>query len=440
MKIKLDEHVGEIARGATTAMTVRILGGLLGFGFDVLVARMLGTDGAGRYFLAVSMVLIGSEIGRLGTDATMVRFVASSVEMGNWLTAKSSFHKCLAISVFGSIVASVAIWVAAAPLAEQFFEKPDLTPLLRLSCLAIVPLSIMNATGQALRGLKDIRGFITVTSLFRNGFPLVLGATLIPLYGVEGAIWSLAISFTVASAIGYGMWKKKTDSADPVGNPIPVPEILKSCLPLVGVSIASIVMRRSPIIILGRFAPESSVGILGIAQRVVALLSLVLTAVNSIAAPKFAAMHVSSDRELLARTVRRTTAILAVAAFPVFLVFVFGSKLILSFFGPSVASGATVLVILATGRYLNVFSGPVGILLVMTGHERLQRNTSILTAIICVIICLYLIPDYGSTGAAAAIAVALTTQNLIAVVLVRRNLGIWSVPAPWKMLRLTRIG
>ena len=46
---RLESHMIEIVRGASVAFGMRILTAGLGFGLNVLLARLLGAEGAGVY-------------------------------------------------------------------------------------------------------------------------------------------------------------------------------------------------------------------------------------------------------------------------------------------------------------------------------------------------------------------------------------------------------
>jgi len=97
-------------------------------------------------------------------------------------------------------------------------------------------------------------------------------------------------------------------------------------------------------------------------------------------------------------------------------------------FGPKFEEGALVLTILAIGQFINVATGSVGYLLMMSGHERLMRNNVACMAIVNIFISLLLIPWLGVIGAAISTAISLAAVNLIAVVIAWRRLNIWTLP------------
>jgi O-antigen/teichoic acid export membrane protein len=115
---------------------------------------------------------------------------------------------------------------------------------------------------------------------------------------------------------------------------------------------------------------------------------------------------------------------MAMCATPVFLVLVVAPRFVMGIFGSDFSTGGVTLQILAIGQFFNVVSGSVGILLMMSGHEREYRNAQIATAAVAVTINALLIPKYGAIGAAIGAASALVVQNVLFGHFVWRRLGI----------------
>jgi O-antigen/teichoic acid export membrane protein len=59
----------------------------------------------------------------------------------------------------------------------------------------------------------------------------------------------------------------------------------------------------------------------------------------------------------------------------------------------------------------------------MTGHEIEMRNCVIISGLISIILFYFLVPKYGVVGAAIATAVAISSQNILAVIFVKKRLG-----------------
>ena len=112
------------------------------------------------------------------------------------------------------------------------------------------------------------------------------------------------------------------------------------------------------------------------------------------------------------------------AALPFAALFCLAPSWVLSMFGQNATAGALALTILTLSQLVNVASGPVGSLLVMSGHQDLVRNSTLATVLLQLGLCLWLIPAYGALGAAITAAAGVTTKNLINVIMVRKHLGL----------------
>jgi O-antigen/teichoic acid export membrane protein len=97
-------------------------------------------------------------------------------------------------------------------------------------------------------------------------------------------------------------------------------------------------------------------------------------------------------------------------------------------FGSQFTVGAEVLKILAIGQFINVVTGPVGYLLMMSGNERLMRNNIIVSTVICIILNSILIQKFGIFGGAIATAFCLALMNIISTIFVWNRLGITTLP------------
>jgi O-antigen/teichoic acid export membrane protein len=159
----------------------------------------------------------------------------------------------------------------------------------------------------------------------------------------------------------------------------------------------------------------------------------VLSAVNIVVAPQFAALHAAGDAAGLKRVAQRSAFWTRAIAVPALLVLLTVPDLILQVFGPQFKEGAWALRILAVGQFVNLATGPVGIILLMTGNEKIMRNNIAVSAALNLIGNLVLVPTYGAIGAAASTATALVFMNIVSWAAVRNKLNVNTLAMPpWK--------
>ena len=180
------------------------------------------------------------------------------------------------------------------------------------------------------------------------------------------------------------------------------------------------------IVILGFFVTAADIGVFMSAKRVSSLVVFGLSAVGVWAAPMIAEYYSTKQTDKLARLARLAVWFTSAFTIPVSLAFlVFGEEL-LGVFGPEFRAGHEALMIMVAGQMVNAFTGPIGYLLTMTGHQNKVARVEAASAILAVTLCFILIPRVGIVGAAWADAVANVFRNITLFFVVWRTIGIRS--------------
>lgn len=431
---QLDSHSQELFRGASVALILRVLGAGLTFLLSLVLARILGAEGAGMYFLSYGVVTIASVGARLGLSGSLVRFTSSGAAAEDWPSLHGLARRALALGA-GAGVLTTGVLLAAAPwFAEVAFDEPRLTAPLRIMVLALVPFVLLNLFGQLLRGRKRIAQSLAVMAALPPALTCAGVLILAPVAGIRGAAAAYVIATVLTLALAWVWWRSATPNRKGPPATFPLRKLLASSMPLFWTSLLTIVIERSPGLFLGFFASTAEVGILEVANRTALLVSFILLAVNSVAGPKFAELYRLGDMEALTRTAKRSAMLSAVAALPPVVILIAVPELVMSLFGERFAAGAPILVILSLGQLFNAGTGSVAQVLVMSGNERAMRNVTLTSLLLSVAFYLVLIPLWGMRGAAVAVALSVAFQNLIATVAVRCALGVWILPVsriPW---------
>lgn len=425
----------EVIKGASLALIFRVLGAVLAFVLNLVLARVLGAAGSGVYFLAFMFISIGSVVGRIGLDNVMLKQIARSSVDEKWDWVASVYGRGMLISLIISSLIFLALFYSAEFISIQLLHTPDLVSPLRIMSFAIIPLSLVLLHAESLTGLKKVAHsqFIQGVIIPAVGLPTLL--LLAPIRGLEGAAMSYLLSACFALLISVFIWKKLVYAVDDISN-IGYRELLAPCFPLFLVSLLTLAMVWMPTFALGVLASPEDVGIYNMASRAATLISFILIAVNAISAPKFAALYHKKDHINLGATARNSAKLITLVASPMLVMFIIFPDKIMGVFGNEFVKASNALMILACGQFINVLTGSVGMLLIMTGHEKLLRNNMIISTIICAILCFSLIPSYGWLGAALASSLSLITMNFISVFFVYSRLEIWIIP--WLPLNFWR--
>ena len=101
--------------------------------------------------------------------------------------------------------------------------------------------------------------------------------------------------------------------------------------------------------------------------------------------------------------------------------FIFSGNWILSIWGEEFEEAYWILIILGFGQLVNLTTGAVGIILIMTGHEKTQRNISLCFMMVFLILSFTIIPIYGALGASIASVTAVMGINITKLIYVKKN-------------------
>ncbi len=419
----------DVTRGAGIAFALNVIGAGLTFLFHVAIARHVGPEGAGLFFLALSIATIGSVVGRVGLDSVLLRFTAVHATRGEWGSVEGVHKLGIRLSLVVSGAIALAGFVAAPWVAAAWFRKPELGEPLRWMGLSILPFSLLNLQAESLKGVKRIRDAMLVQSI---GLPLIGLALLVPLArvaGVTGISWDYLLAAGCMAVLGAVAWRVALAAHDTALAQFSWSVLLGSCQPLfIMALIVRAIFPWLPLSLLGLWASADQVGIYGAASRVAMLGVFALATVNNVLVPKMAELYAKGDLEALARTTRNSALLVTLFTSPLFIVVIFWNQWVMRIFGPGFQSGGLILVILTIGQLVNSLTGSVNHILVVTGNETAVRNVTVMSAVAMLILCLLLGPSMGAVGVAIATATATAGLSLASAYVVWKKLGLVTIP------------
>ena len=420
----VDHHLLELLSGSSLALILKIIGAGLAFAFNVLLARTLGTEGAGLYFLSLSIITVAVVFGRMGLDKAVLRFISANSAICNWSAVKGVQRKATIIAVTAAAGATATIFLLAPWLANTIFGKPELVILLRWMVIAIIPMTINFVYSHMLKGRKLIFNATLIENVGVATISLLVFYTVGRNFSVVGAIWSYVLAAMVTAVIGIYFWNRYVPQIHTVPAIFDTHTIFISSLPLFWVAFTTWIINHFGNFALGIWSTTAEVGIFGIASRLAFFVSFTLVAVNSIAAPKFAALHQQNDRKALTKTAHNAIRLTTLAASPLVILYIIAPKWVMGIFGAEFVAGSSVLIILTLAQFVNAATGPVELLLIMSGRERLVRTNVMIVGAMSILLYLWLVPNFGAMGAAIAFATGLMVKNLVSVWLVYEYLEI----------------
>lgn len=381
---------------------------------SVFFARTLGPHDYGLYAYVVTWSAILATPTGLGFPQYLIRRAAVSdnaLSIVRWADRRAAI---------AGLAAALAMLLAAAvpqaPGARALFIAAAPLPL--LASIAGIRQAIIQGRGEyvasqwptlllgplalllAFSGLLLIRSDITPTQLML----LTTAAALAPLPLLARKLRQIASGSDEGSRQNLS---------------------LRSSLPFMWLGLLYLVNSRIDLLFVGAIRGASEAGTYAVAARAAELVGIFLIVIGGIMAPKFARLHVGGDRANLQAMVTRASRLSAALTLPIAIAMIaFPGSVLAFFFGARYADGAAPLRILAIGQAINVAAGPMGMLLNMTGHERLSAISVGAGVAINFVLNAALVRSYGAIGAAIATSSSIILWNLMLLYWAKHKLGI----------------
>jgi O-antigen/teichoic acid export membrane protein len=410
---------------SSLAFIVRIFGALTGFLMTLVITRTLSVEQSGLFLLGYAVCSAVGMLSTLGLTNAFIRFVGGYHAEANWGVIKGIFNKGLKAVLITSFGVALIIFVCSPFISNNVFDKPQFEQVLTVMAFAIPCFALYQLMAFAFQGLHK-----PVVSIFlqniSNQVIVIIAVLIAAVYITYLSATLVAIIFTIGASITVFIALIKwfsNKNLTVVADYSQTSELVASAKPLFLMMLMGMLVQYSGQIISGVYLSTSDVAYFSVAQRISILTSFVLIAVNLVAAPRFAASVKQNKPEELRATSLLCSRLMVVLATPILIFMLVFPEFLLSFFGAEYKQASLILQILVIGQFINVVTGSVGFLLNMTGHEKDMRNVVFFSGPLALGLGLLLTPIYGATGAAVATAIALASQNLIAVYMVKKRLG-----------------
>ncbi len=402
------------------AFGLKLWGAIASFGLNWLIARHFGPAGSGEFGIALTTLAITSYCVLAGLDTIVVRTVAGDLAEHKTGAARGVVATVgRAIAIVGPLVAAILFFLRE-PLATRVLHQPGMASMLGIMVWAIVPLTLQRIVSAALRASGNVMQSQVIdgpagTTLAAAGLALAIWAGLARTMTLPAGLYLVGV--LAGSAMGW-LWFRKTSRAWSAAVPLTITPLIVAGLPILLSNLSQLFTEWYTTVSLGAHWPVEVVGQYRAAWQFVMLAGLVQIAMEVIIGPRIAAAARIGDTKAIALVARRMVGLVLVLAAPLFIVIFAAPQFLLGLFGPRFVGGSLALQILGVGQLVRLASGPLGVILVMTGNQRWVLVYAGSAVVLCVGFALWLIPLYGAAGAAAATAAAIIGRNLIAITVV----------------------
>lgn len=408
-------------------LAVRALGVITSFALTVVLARLLGAAEFGRYAVVIAIVTVLAIPAQAGVSELVLRETAKAQFDQRWSRMRGIWSWATKIVV----ATSVAVLLAGIALSFLLGRRPaDVPSTTFLVAILFVPLAASGSIrGAILRGLGHVVAGLLPEYIVRPLVALCASLAYVAVFGritANEAIHLYVLAAAIALALGailLQIYQPKEITRN-LEKEYDASQWQKSAVVLALMAGMSVLLQQVDILMLGMFSSDEQVGIYRVAAQCSLVVSFGLTATLSAVAPHITRAHVAGNIERIRMLVvysARFTA--AIAIFPLILFAAAGEPLLSMIFGGEFSAASTSLMVLALSQAAVAIAGPVSVLLVMTGHERVSAKIMVITLGINICGNVLLIPSYGAVGAALGTGIAIIVQHFLLSIAVKDRLG-----------------
>jgi O-antigen/teichoic acid export membrane protein len=414
-----------LIQGIGAALMAQILNLGITYLTQIFFARWLGVADYGLYEYAITIATTLSFMAGLGLSSMALRFVSQYLVQQNWAHLRGM--------VWGTwcqvALAGTAIALAGSGLVLLLHHGQLLTAIapLLLSLWMVPLLALSKLQLEMSRGIQRI-GLAYLPSLAIYPLLLLMGTAWIQLHWnltPARAMGTALVTLLVVVGLQFFLFQR---SLPAVVHRTPPTFLFRKwllvALPMLFIDGSYMLLNQTDTLMIGTFLNPTAVGVYSAAFKTAAWVHFILVAVNAIAAPLFASLYTQNKLDELQVLVSTIARWMFYPALTIGVGLILFAEPLLSLFGPAFVTAKWTLIVLIIGQLINVGSGSVGYLLMMTGHQNQCAKVVGWSGLLNIILNSIWIPLFGILGAGMATAVSMSLWNIWMHRLVVKHLGI----------------
>jgi len=416
------QDIQEFLSASFLIFLFKVFGAICGFILSVLITRHLSIEDTGIYFLLMSFIAMTTVISQCGLENAITREVAIYHRLKHYQKIKQLKLTAVKITLLFSSLLAIGLLVFKRTVVNLLHVPLDNSYYL----LVILPilLSLLAVSTQVFQGLRQTKDYALLNIVVR---PLHLILLFTYVFFVEELSVFITLTFLIVSLSlalilaryrwalfltlkdeqVHGLVLNKQESTIVKSN-------LTSLLPSMWLaSLFAIIMEQGGQFLVGVLSTTQESALYGVALRIAIIISFVVISFNNALSPKYAQLFSLGDLSKLRQLYVKDTVIRTIILTPILLAVIYFANDILLLFGNDYLAAKSALIWLILGYLVNTVTGPTGMLLMMSHKHKIQRNNLFFSVLVLLSCACLSIPDYGAEGAAKAVFLAITTNNLL---------------------------
>jgi len=420
--------IRRFATGAGITLFGRVFGRALFAFSQIIFARYLGPEEFGLFAIVWTMLQMGSTIAPLGVDKGIIRY-ATDYWKTDVARLKGVIIQSIGISILAGFGMGALLYFSAEFIAREIFKNAAMTPVIHGFAPIFTLLATIKVTAATSRVTQRMRYAVMLEDVLPSVTTLIVFIPVFLLnYGLPGVIGSAAFGYLLSFLCGFlaiyqlfpEIFSKGVRAVSSLR------ELMAFSLPswLAGAfSMFVIWINR---LLVGVYRPETEVGIFQACSQVSLLFPIILSAITAVFSPMIADLyHRERNVELRELFIISTKWCVYLSLPLAVLTITIPRDLLNLLFGEGYETGALTLVILSVGQIVNISTGSVGWMMMMTGNQTKWFWNTMAMLVSSVIMNVLLTPRLGITGAAIATSFGVGMMYIVGLFQVRSIIGYW---------------
>lgn len=395
--------LGRTARNSAITVGSNILYGLLIITFTILVSRTLGPEQFGLFSIAMAFFGLSFDVLSLGTSHALVRFTSIHLAKNDRKTAHQFARIIFLLRLCQTIGLLTISVVVARFISTYIYHDQRLFVILVISFALAGGNLLIDFFSNLLQGHE--RFIPAALVIFINAAIRILGLSVLLVthqLSLITAMIAFAIGPWIGALCGFIVSPKHYLSIE--SDPAIIPHLFHFAKWMAIWSLTATLAGRVDVLILGKLTSAYQTGIYAAASRLATGFILIGSAYASVLTPKISRlMHHQTDlRRQISRIATSIigiviTMVVAICVAPIVIPLVFGEKY---------TSSVIIFQVLTIGCMFFIASIPANVSLVSLGFSKFIGVSAIIQLAILVVVSIYLVPIFGSLGAAIALSCA----------------------------------
>lgn len=388
-----------------------------GLGSSIVVARLLGVEGAGTVAYALWIMTVATLVSDLGIPQALLRFPAKGEGDKAGVARALARRFALATGLAAAAILALAAWSRLAANAADAWVWAATAGLF----LAYAWSTLALGAGQGLSRFRET-SLATAAGCLIQPFAVALGAVLV---GPAGAIAGhmlrhLPLALTLRRYV-------------PSGGPKPVPPSVDAYARNTWLSggLAALLGSRVELAIIGFWFGVAEVGQYATGATMAGMVVQLSFSLAAVLVPLFAAHHDRGDAEALARSYRRSLLGLSLLLAPI----CFGGAavapvLVPALFGADFAPAGDLAMVLVAFAFAQALTTVPYRMMLAQERSRAVLHLSIWEGVGCIALTMAVVPFWGAAGAAWAKGLTAAASALFCLGYCRICLNVPFQPSP----------